>query len=323
MEHLPKEIVNEIISNMTSCRDILNFCITNSKNKEMCKDDSIYLIKEAIRKKFPKFNVSDFIKKLEMEFDKKNQPSKKFSYLHGNGAYQKEFDSMPDIKINPLNPYSWKDIQKNLLKLSKNLKNNNEDNDIKNIIDSFTYEFTENLKVNITYFGKRQSKSTIFDDILNPYKDFEENYKKLQELNLDEIIDIFIRKNSDKWIDIGNYKEFNFDSNNYCFNIIPPVNFPEGTEKRKYVLTILCRILNINENEKMEKREVIIDVMNRFYKKDASWSQIEKYLKKFNNKKISIDENVYRMAQYTLNKDEAIEYMLKNEMCNKISLEIL
>jgi len=29
------------------------------------------------------------------------------------------------------------------------------------------------------------------------------------------------------------------------------------------------------------------------------------------------------MAQYTPNKDEAIEYMLKNEMCNKISLEIL
>lgn len=327
MENLPNEIIHEIlITNMNSCKDILNFCITNSKNKEMCKDDSIYLIKQAIRKKFPSFNVNAFVEKLNIEFDKKKTPSKKFSYLHGNGTYQKEFDSMSDIKINPERPYLWSDVKKNLLKLSKILKDNNI-NELKIIINSLP---------SISKFWIRFMEITINDPdninkkinyILNPYKDFEEKYKKLQELNLDEIIDIFIRKNSDKWIDIGNYKQFNFNSKNYCFNIIPPVNFPEGTEKRKYILTILCRILNINNSQKkMEKRKIITDAINHIYNPNVSWQSIEKYTKIRKKKNlIDLDKYLYNImssSQYTNNKDEAIEYIL-NEMCNKISLDIM
>lgn len=314
MDNLPKEIINEIMSNMTSCSDILNFCITNSENKNLCKDNALYFIKEAIHKKIPEFNVNEFIEKL----DRINQTSKKFSYLQGTGIYQKEFDALPNININPAHPYTWADIKTFLLELSKILNQDYEDTQIpeirlKDILNKFTWEFTENLPPNSKGRGTRQNN--VIDDILNPYKNFEENYKKLKELNLDEYIDIFIRK----WV-INNNKAFKFESKDYCFNIIPSIKSVE--QKDKYILTILCKILNLSK-ENVEKREMLIDIMNRFYRSDASWGAIEKYMKKYKNK-FDIGKEFYKEFQNESSyktKDQVIEYMLKKEMCNTISLE--
>lgn len=62
MDKLPNEVIEEIISNFDSCKDILNFCKINSKTRESCKNNSLLLIKKAIKNKHPLLSIDKYIK---------------------------------------------------------------------------------------------------------------------------------------------------------------------------------------------------------------------------------------------------------------------
>lgn len=251
MNKLPREIVNEIISNLNSCKDVLNFCITNSGNKELCKNDSIYLIKTIIQKKFPSFQVNDFIKEISLDFDKiNNESSKKFSYLNGTGVYQMEFDKMPDVGIFSSHSnfyyYTWKQVHDTLLHISKAIKDAKIDNIRKNIIISdFTKVFAsyaESARTNVYLPNNEiETLNVLYTlTIRNLGIDDAKLEKDLNEIDFDKFIDTFIIFNKHLWID--KYEKFE------DIKFIQPVYFEKGMDKKKYILTILCKILNLKDS---------------------------------------------------------------------------
>lgn len=231
---LPTEILFEILSQMDNCRDILTFCITNSKNKEMCQKNVIYIIKKTIEKKYPNFQIKKFISQIEEDAKKVLLDSQPFSYSKGSGVYQEEFNQMPSKFISKYNRYNWSDIKDAFIYISKCLETNVEIN------------FLEILPLLDTMWGfgltemHTTGEHTYIIDILSNQK-----FKKLKGYNFDKFIDAFIRYNKHRWMPENNYSQFN--QSQLTFSDF--VYFTKEKEQQ-YLLTILCKIFKTNPDSK-------------------------------------------------------------------------
>lgn len=237
---LPNEIIYNIVASMENCRDILNFCIINTQNKEMCQKNAKYLIRKAIERKYPNFPIKDFLLQIENDILNVGKESAPFSYLNGNGIYQKEFDMMPDSRIGIYNRFKWTEIKDNLLYISKCIKNN-ELPDLLKILP-----FLESMwGFNLTSFYSTGDYTRIID-ILNNYNDIHatesakrKNFESLKKFNFDKLIDVFIRFNKYKWIPQEDYRRFNQPQFSFSGHI--------DNDENKYILSILCKILKGNK----------------------------------------------------------------------------
>lgn len=231
MNKLPVEVIDEIVSNLDSCKNILNFCIINSKNKELCKNDSLYLIKRAIGKKYPTFQINNFIKQISDDIDKLDKKSSPFSYLDGKGVYQEDFDAMTDTKIAKRNYYTWKDVRNSLLYLSESIKTDKSLSDID--VDEFL-PLVDSINSGVELPDTLQESLDIMKKII---------VKRVNDIknlgNFDRFIDLFIIFNKFKWT-TNDYNKYNYKD----IKFLPPVYFKKDTDKHKYILTILCKILN-------------------------------------------------------------------------------
>ena len=241
IQKLPVEMIYQIVTSMDSCSDILNFCITNSENKSICKENSHYLIKKAIERKYPGFRVTEFTKQISEDFDKALRNSSEFSYLNGTGIYQKDFDAMPDTFISATNRYRWTAIKTSLLFISQALK------------DKRTITMTGQLLPFMDSFGdfKFNSEARPFLEIFRTRR-----FGDFQSLYFDSFIDIFVRLNKESWAPI--YEKYAVTTGPFCFNFTGSVDPPSG-DKQKYILTILCKILNRKKRGDFSEQHEIFD----------------------------------------------------------------
>jgi hypothetical protein len=251
MNKLPNEIVYQIVAKMENCRDILNFCITNSQNKEMCQRDSVYLIRKAIERKYPNFPIKNFLLQIKDDIVKAPLDSPLFGYLNGNGVYQKEFDQMPESQISNFNKFKWSEIKENLLYISKCLQTD-ELIKLERIIP-----FSNSMwGFKLTPFHSMGEHTHIFTTlssyISSPTKRL---FEGLKEYNFDILIDALIRFNKHRWnFDYTRFNQPQFKFTGY-------VDFNVERNGDRYLITILCKILKGESIIKLNLKKTVSEYL--------------------------------------------------------------